>query len=129
MRTPHLDAVLGRDALRVWLDFWELTGSLRVDILRQDLRPVGGDPAKMIPPEVTITTIPSVRAVLIDRDIDTFPDRAGAFPVRKAKLELVDAVRASDRLAFGGVIYRIDSIANKDLGCFSVWIVEATRIE
>jgi len=128
MRTPHLDAILAHDALRVWLDFWELTGSLRVDILRQDL-PAGGDPAKMIPPEVTFTTIPSARAVLIDRNIDTFPDRAGAFPVRKAKLELVDAVRSTDRLAFGGVIYRIDSIAQKDLGCFSVWIVEATRIE
>jgi len=125
MIDPQVNSSLGRDALRIWLDFWDLTGGMRVDIIRRVYN--GGDPAKMIPPQTVETTISSVRAVLIAGDIDSIEDRAGELPIGHVKLELIDAVHVADLLRIGGVEYQVDRALEKDLGSFSVWIIEAHR--
>ena len=125
MNGPRVDKSIGRDALRLWLDFWELTGSIRLDIQRTT--EACGDPSKMIPPEVSTTKIPSVRAILIEGTLDYIADRAGELPDGHVKLEFIDPVRKADTIVAGTTAYEIDNVLEKDLGTFSVWLVQAHR--
>ena len=125
MGEAYFDQHMGQDALRVWMDFWELTGGMMLDILRRES--TGGDPEKKIPPEVTVVTIPSVRSIMIDRNVDLSTDRSGELIARKVKLELIDPVHEADALLIGGVEYQVDSVGERNLGNFSVWVVEAHR--
>jgi hypothetical protein len=122
---PQFDRHIGRDAMRVWNDFWELAGGMRLDIVRKSY--ADGDPSLMIAPEVETTTIPSVRAVLIDGNVDTISDRSGDIASRSIKLEMIDIVHDTDTLTIGGCEYRIDSVLQREYGSFSVCIVEAHR--
>jgi hypothetical protein len=124
---PHLDESVGSDALRVWIDHWELGGKLRVDILRRS--PSGGDPPKMIPPEVSVVTIPAVPAIVIRSDVDPVTDRAGEMTVGEMKLEMIDCVHESDHLRIGDVEYEISGVQERDFGSFRAWVVRARRIE
>lgn len=125
MGEPFFDGHIGRDAMRVWRDFWELTGGLRLDIVRKSY--TDGKPSLMIPPNVDTTTIPSVRAILLEGHVESIPDRSGYLVSRIIKLEIIEAVLNTDTLTIGGTEYCIDSVLQKDLGDFSVWIVEAHR--
>jgi hypothetical protein len=124
---PNLESELGHDALRVWLDFWELTGRLRIDIVRRSKS--NGDPAKLIQGELTETVIPSVPAILVGRNLDGITDRAGVIPSDTAKLEFIDVVRKTDRLRLNTVDYEVDWVQEKDMGDFAVYLVQAHRIE
>lgn len=124
---PKLEAETGYDALKVWMDFWELTGRLRVDIIQRSK--TVGDPAKMIPGEVSEITIHAVPAILVGRNMDGITDRAGVIPSDTVKLEFIDRVRDTDRLRGNGVDYEIDWVQQKDMGDFVIWIVQAHRIE
>jgi hypothetical protein len=109
------------------MDFWELTGGLRVDILRRS--PSGGDPEKMIPPETAITIIPAVRAIVIASDVGSVTDRAGELALGEMKLELIDPVHDSDRLRVHGVEHEIGGLEQRDLGSFRRWVVHLRRVE
>jgi hypothetical protein len=98
---------------------------MRLDILRKTS--ADGDPAKMIPPEVTVITIPSVRAIAIGRNVNPGADRSGDLVYRTYKLELIDPVHETDTLVIGGSEYRVKSVLERNMGNFSVWIVEAYR--
>jgi hypothetical protein len=125
MGEAHFDKHIGRDAMRVWFDFWELTGSMRVDIVRKSY--TDGDPSMMIPPDVDTKPTPSVPAVLLEGNVESTPDRSGDLVSRTIKLELIDTVHDTDTIVVGGYEYRIDRVLKKDLGDFSVWIVQAHR--
>jgi len=122
---PGLDGSIGHDALTVWMDFWELTGRLRVDILRSS--EAGGDPAKMIPPEVTTTTIAGVPAVMVGKDIDLTTDRSGEMLSGIIQLELIDRVYDTDSLTIYGIDHEIIEITAKSCGDFSIWQIKARR--
>ena len=124
---PNLAESIGHDALQVWLDFWELTGRLRVDIIRRT--PSGGDPAKLVPPDMLVVTIPAVPAILVGRKADSEIDRSGEIALDQLKLEFIDRVRHSDHLRIDGVEYEVDSVQERDMGDFAVWLVQAHRIE
>jgi len=124
---PDLEAEVGHDALKVWIDFWELTGRMRIDIVRRSKS--NGDPAKMTPPEVTELIIPAVPAIMVGRNLDGITDRAGVIPSDTLRLEFIDRVRNTDRLRMNSVDYEVDSVQEKDMGGFSIWIVRAHRIE
>ncbi len=124
---PNLNNSIGHDALRVWLDFWELTGARRLDIVKRT--PSGGDPAKMIPPQITESTLSAVPAILVEDDAGSTLDRAGELDLRSIKIELIDTVHDEDRIRMGGIDYEIDAIEERDMGSFAVWIVQAHRIE
>ena len=124
---PNLESEAGHDALRVWLDFWELTGRLRIDVVRRSKS--NGDPAKMTPPEITELVIPAVPAILIGRNLDGITDSAGVIPSDTARLEFIDVVRKTDRLRLNTVDYEVDWVQEKDMGDFSIYLVQAHRIE
>ena len=123
---PKFENNAGVDSLRVWMDFWELTGRLRVDIVKRSA--ADGDPAKLIAPEITETVIPSVPAVMMDRESMPFNDRAGEIPVDRIKLELIDTVRDSDYIRMNGIEYEIESALESDMGNFAIWAVVCRRI-
>lgn len=123
---PNFESNVGRDALRVWMDFWELNGRLRVDIVRKSGS--NADPAKMIAPEISETVNPSVPAVMMDRDSEPYGDRAGEIPVARMKLELIDTVRETDFIRMSGVEYEIESVLETDAGDFAIWEVVCKRI-
>lgn len=124
---PGLSGSIGHDALNVWMDFWELTGRLRVDILR--LTEAGGDPSKMIPPDVSTTTIAGAPAVLVGKDIDPITDRSGEIQSGCMQLELIDRVYKTDRLVIYGIKHEIVRVDEKDYGDFSIWTAKTSRIE
>jgi len=117
---------MGYDALKVWLDFWELGGRVRADILKRN--ETGGDPEKMIPPEVTVTTVKSV-CVVVTETGERRSDRSGEIYPDSIKAELIDCIRDGDRLKIGEREYEPDRIVEKDMGGFSVWIVDAHRVD
>lgn len=123
---PNFEGNMSHDALRVWMDFWELTGSLRVDIVKRQAS--NGDPAKMISPEYTETVIHSVPAVMVDREPMPFSDRAGEIPVDHVKLEMIDTVRTTDFIRMSGVDYKVESVVENDAGDFAIWVVVCKRI-
>ena len=124
---PGLSGAVGHDALRVWMDFWELTGRLRVDILR--LTESGGEPSKMIPPDVSTSTIAGAPAVLIGKDIDPVTDRSGEIHSGCMQLEFIDRVYETDRLIIYGIEHEIVRADEKDFGDFSIWTAKANRID
>ncbi len=124
---PHLGESIGHGALSVWLDFWELTGRFRVDIIRRIES--GGDPAKMIPPDVETVVIPAVRTILVGRDSDSIHDRAGEIPVSCLRFEFIDCIHETDRLMIDKVEYEVDLVQERDMGDFAIWLVQAHRVE
>jgi len=124
---PRMEEAIGHDALKVWLDFWELTGRMRVDIIRRT--GTGGDPAKMIPQAMSETVIRAAQAILVGSESDPVQDRAGEIPTSQLKLEFIDCVHRTDRLRINGFEHEIDSVEERDMGNFAIWIVRAHRIE
>ncbi len=124
---PGLNESIGADALSVWMDFWELTGRMRADIKRVSYS--GGDKSIMDPPDTTTITIAAVPVILIGRKMDEIQDRSGDIPKDILKLEFIDTVRNTDRLEINGISHEISSVIEKSLGEFSIWTVEAHRIE
>jgi hypothetical protein len=124
---PKFENNAGVDSLRVWMDFWELTGRLRIDIVKRSES--NGDAAKMVAPEITETVIPSVPAVMMDRESMPFNDRAGEIQVDRIKLELIDTVRSSDCIRMNGIEYEIESVQESEMGNFAIWTVVCRRIE
>ncbi len=123
---PHLDENISHDALNIWHDFWELTGRLRVDILRREES--GGDPGKMISPDITVTTIPLVPSILVGRDDGLLHDRGGEIETDRLRLEFIDSIHETDRIKMNGVEHEVESVLEKVMGSFSVWVVLARRI-
>ena len=123
---PGLEESMGHDALTVWVDFWELTGRMRVDIRRSTES--GGDPSKMISPVKTVTTISGAPAVLVGKDIESVTDRSGEIPSGSLQLELIDHVYVTDRLIIYGMEHEISQVTEKDMGGFSIWIVKAKPV-
>lgn len=117
----------GHDALRVWMDFWEFTGKLRVDIIRRSGS--NGDPAKMIGTIISEAVIASVPAIVVDREEAPFTDHGGEIPVGKIKLELIDTVRETDWLKLNDVEYEVDSVEEQGMGNFAIWVVKARRVD
>ena len=124
---PRMEEAIGHDALKVWLDFWELTGRMRVDIIRRT--EAAGDPEKMIPHVTSETVIRAVQAILVGSESDPVHDRAGEIPTSLLKLEFIDCVHRTDRLRINGFEHEIDSVEERDMGNFAIWIVRAHRIE
>ena len=124
---PNFKANTGHDALRVWMDFWDFTGSLRVDIIRRSGS--NGDPAKMIAAVISETVIASVPAIVVDREESPYPDRAGEIPAGKIKIELIDTVRETDWLKMNDVEYEVDSVEEQGMGNFAIWVVKARRVD
>jgi hypothetical protein len=123
---PSLNENIGQDALKVWMDFWEMNGKARVDIVRRVAS--NGDPALMIPPDMAETAISAVPVIVVDRDTGTIPDGSGNIPVDRVKLEMIDRVHHSDHLRTPQAVYAIDSILEKDMGTFLIWLVQAHKI-
>jgi len=123
---PHLDENIGHDALNIWHDFWELTGRLRVNVLRREES--GGDPGLMINPDVDVTTIPCVPAILVGRDDGMLHDRAGEIETDRLRIEFIDAIHETDRISMYGIEYEVESVQEKPLGNMSVWVVVGKRI-
>ncbi len=99
------------DALRVWLDFWELTGARRFDIIKG---------------EKTITALPVIlledaRGNVLGRDAD--------LDFSKIKLEVIDVVNEADLVGFNGKDYKIEGIEERDVGSFSMWIILAEEVK
>jgi len=124
---PKLEDAIEYDALRVWLDFWEITGALTLDIVRRT--PSGGDPEKMIPPEYVETVIPHVKAILIGGNPSYINDRSGELDIGALRLELIDAVHRSDILRVHGVDYEVEWVEEKDFGEFAIWTVQVRRMK
>ena len=124
---PHMDESVGHDALQVWMDFWELTGRNRGDIIRKTES--GGDPERMIPPDVSTTTIAQVPLIIVGRERDIVRDRAGEFPVEEIRLEFIDCVRETDKIRLGGIEHEVDMVQERMMGNFSIWLVLAHRVD
>jgi len=123
---PKLKENIGHDALTVWLDFWELSGAHRADLIRHTR--TGGNRSKMIPPEIVEVTIFSVPIVIVESDEKREIDRSGKIYRGKIRLELIDTVRKDDRIRFNGLEYRAENVEARDMGEFSVWIVEGILV-
>jgi hypothetical protein len=124
---PNLSESMSFDALRVWLDFWELTGARRVDLVRRTES--GGDPERMIPPDITEHTISAIPAILVEDEAGSTLDRSGDLDLRSVKMELIDAVREGDRIRYSGMEYKVEHVETRDMGSFTVWIAEGHRVE
>ena len=124
---PHMDESVGHDALRVWMDFWELTGRNRADILRTTES--GGDPEKMIAPEESTSAVAMVPVIIVGREREIVRDRSSEFPVEQVRLEFIDCVRGSDKIRLGGVEHEVDMVQERSMGNFSIWLVLAHRVD
>ncbi len=123
---PRQTETIGHDALKVWMDFWELTGRLRVDIIRRSAS--DGDPAKLIPPDVSEVKIRAVPAIVVGREKGAVTDRSGEIPVDQVKMEFIDRVHGADFIGMGGVEYEVDSVQEREMGGFSIWLVRVHRV-
>ena len=117
----NLTSTISHDALRVWFDFWELTGRLRVDIVRTI--GTGGNPEKMIPPDNETKEISMVPAVITGRSPKSAGNDPGEISIDEVKLELIDCVNPGDRIRLNGILHDVVSVMTRSLGDFDMWHV------
>jgi hypothetical protein len=123
---PDFNREAGIDALRTWMDFWEVSGKRRVDIHRYVYS--GGDPEKMVPRDESVSVIQSVPAIFTGIDPEPDLGKPGAYDSGYLELELIDRIRDTDRIVIGGVEFAVKSVVRKDMGNFDVWIVKTRKI-
>lgn len=120
-----MKSYMGRDAINAWLQYWQVSGALRIHIVKRKFD--GGDPAGMIPPDVTISSVPSVPAVIVREEISVFHDIPGSIPLSILIIELIDSVEEGDFLVIEGGLYRAIESTRNDTGDFSLWEVRAIK--
>jgi len=123
---PHMEELIGHSALQVWIDFWELTGRMRADIVRRT--ETGRDPEMMTPGEVAEAKVAQVPVIMIGMERDVVHSRASEIPLERIKMEFIDCVRNTDSIVVNGMEHEVDSVEGKVMGDFSIWIVVVHRV-